>query len=62
MRRTHKDYHGIWGNNSKHASPNIVLPTKPLSLPVNLSDLCSKPRRSVINIVMVPEFETGRKK
>lgn len=23
MRRIHKDYNGIWGNNSKHASSNI---------------------------------------
>ena len=39
-----------------------VLPTKPLTPPVILIDLCSRPRRNFVNIVEVSEFKTDGKK
>ena len=39
-----------------------VLPTKPLTSPVILIDLRSRPRRNFVNIVEVSEFKTDGKK
>ena len=39
-----------------------VLLTKPLTPPVILIDLCSRPRRNFVNIVEVSEFKTDGKK